>query len=77
MEDIQKIIYSYVLWPIPRARFVRNFEDTEISQIEIILRQLSNQLKFWKKLVQYFYIVSQDICAAEQLISNSIKDSLL
>lgn len=69
MEDIQEIIDSCFLRPrIPQS--VRNLEDTEISQIEIILYRLSSQLKSWKKLVQYFYVINRNKLAAEQLISN-------
>lgn len=77
MEDIQEIIDSCVLRP-RGLQFLRNFEDTEeSSQIGIKLRQLSSQLKSWKKLVQYFYIVSQDKLAAEQLISNVCSPDIL
>lgn len=75
MEDIQKIIDSCVLRP-RGLQFLRSVEDTE-SQIGIILRRLSSQLKSWKKLVQYFYIVSQDKLAAEQLISNVCSPDIL
>lgn len=69
MVEIQEIIDSCV------DRFldpglVTDPEGIENSQIEIVLLQLSSQLKSWKKLVQSFYIVSQNRLATEQLIFN-------
>lgn len=50
--------------------FVNYLSETEVSKIEILLRQLSGQLKSWKGLVQSFHIVSRNSHATEQLVFN-------
>lgn len=70
MEEVQQIIYSCISWFLDPGPRWDPLKDTENLATETVLRSLSGYLKQWRKLVQSFFIVSQNTSAARQLIIN-------